>query len=70
MVRMAHTDVAVGIHHAFIGEDAVGNHKLAYVKVQVVHGVCLQRGVWIARHHTTGKAHAGKLDGPKILCEP
>ena len=46
---MAHTDVAVGIDHAFVGEDTVGDHKLAYVEVQVIHGLLLQRGVDIDR---------------------
>ena len=45
MVGMAHTDVAIGIYHAFVGEDAVGDHELADVEVQVAHSVFIQRGV-------------------------
>ena len=33
MVGMAKTDVAVRIDDAFVGEDAVGDHELAYVEV-------------------------------------
>ena len=41
---MVHTDVAVCIDHSFVGKDAVGDYKLAYVEIQVVHGSFLQRG--------------------------
>src|SRR5262249_9358113 len=44
MARMAHTDVAIGIDHAFVGEDTVGDHQLANMEVQVVHSVVLQYG--------------------------
>ena len=28
--RMAHAHMAIGIHHAFAGEDAVGDHEVAH----------------------------------------
>src|SRR5262249_7405213 len=49
MLGMAHTDVAVGIYHAFVGEDAVGDHELANVEVQVAHSLFIQRGVDIVQ---------------------
>src|SRR5215831_13928434 len=44
---MAHADVAIGIDHAFVGEDAVGDDNLADVELQVVHGMVLQRELYI-----------------------
>ena len=45
MIGMAHTDVAVRIDYCFVGEDSVGDHELADVEVQIVHGLFIQRGI-------------------------
>ena len=49
MAGMAKTDVAVCIYYAFVGEDSVGDHELADVEVQIVHGLSIQRGVDIGQ---------------------
>ena len=35
VVRMAHADVAVGVDHVLLGEDAVGDHEVLDERVEI-----------------------------------
>ena len=49
LVRVPDADVAVGIHHVFLGEDAVGDHEVLDDGVEAAHGsVILAEAIRIA----------------------
>jgi hypothetical protein len=39
IVGMTHADMAIGIDHVFVGEDAIGNDEVAENIVELAHGV-------------------------------
>ena len=36
---MAHTDMAIGVHHVFVGENAVGDHQIVQKIVEIRFGM-------------------------------
>ena len=40
IVGMAHADMAVGIDHVFVGENAIGDDEVAQQIVELAHGGC------------------------------
>ena len=39
IIGMAHADMAIGVDHVFVGEDAIGNDEVAEDIVELAHGV-------------------------------